>query len=282
MVCKTFVMALGSSTTPVAKRFSPLAILVLGLCFVASTKAEAQQSAQAIDLSTSKQLMLPVPGSAQRINSLPVSMAVSPDGRYVVTLNDGYGTYESKYMQSLAASDTQTGAVEDFPDDRTPLRAKETLYSGLAFSRDGSQVYASMASLADPLGNDGNAGTGVVVYSFHNGKIAAEKLLKIPLQQLAPGRETLLIGQKKGDKGVPYPAAIAVIGIAGAEKLLVADNLSDDVLLMDVATGAIEKRFDLAESDAVPSTYPIALDRVEGQRHARLWLWWNASEWLWS
>src|SRR5215469_2698678 len=189
---------------------------------------------QSIDLPTSKQIVRPVPGSPQRINSLPMSMAVSPDGRYVVTVNAGYGTFESKYMQSLAVMDTQTGEVEDFPDDRTPIRAKQTLYSGLAFSRDGKHVYASMASLVDPLGRgEGDAGSGVVVYGFHDGKIAAERMMKIRLQQLAPGRKTMLVGGVEGDKGMPYPSAIAVIGTAGAEKLLVADNLSDDVLLMD-------------------------------------------------
>jgi DNA-binding beta-propeller fold protein YncE len=60
-----------------------------------------------------------VPGSPQRVNSEPISMAVSPDGRYVVTVNAGYGTFESKYEQSLAVMDTQTGKVVDFPDDRT-------------------------------------------------------------------------------------------------------------------------------------------------------------------
>ena len=205
-------------------------------------------------------------------------MAVSPDGRYVVTVNAGYGTYESKYMQSLTVYDTRTGALSDFPDNRTPLHAKETLYSGLAFSRDGSHVYASIASLSDPQGNlSGDAGTGVVVYSFRDGRIKAEKLLKIPLQQLAPGHTTLLIGNKPGDKGIPYPAAIAVLGSAGSEKLLVADNLSDDVLLMDAKSGAIEKRFDLAETDAVPSTYPIALAVTADQQRAFVALW-NASE----
>src|SRR6202030_4671671 len=89
---------------------------------------------QAIDLPTSKQIVRPVPGSPQRLNSLPMSMAVSPDARYVVTVNAGYGTFESAYMQSLAVLDTQTGAVTDFPDDRTGTKAKQTLYSGLAFS----------------------------------------------------------------------------------------------------------------------------------------------------
>ena len=58
-------------------------------------------------------------------------------------------------MQSLAVMDTQTGKVTDFPDDRTALRAKQTLYSGLAFSGDGKHLYASMGSETDPVG-DGN------------------------------------------------------------------------------------------------------------------------------
>src|SRR5882757_9191345 len=74
---------------------------------------------QAIDLPTSKQIVRPVPGSPQRLNSLPMSMAVSPDARYVVTVNAGYGTFESGYMQSLAVLDTQAGTVADFPEADT-------------------------------------------------------------------------------------------------------------------------------------------------------------------
>jgi DNA-binding beta-propeller fold protein YncE len=231
-----------------------------------------------IDLPTSKQLLLPVPGGPQRLNSLPMSMAVSPDGRYVVTVNAGYGTFESNYMQSFAVMDTQTGALTDFPDDQTLVRAKQTLYSGLAFSRDGRHIYASMGSETDPLGIGKNdTGSGIVVYGFNDGKISRERMLKIPLQQLAEGRKTMLIGGVAGDKGVPFPAAIAVVGSPGAEKILVADNLSDDVLLMDAATGAIVTRFDLAENDAVPSTYPVALSVSTDGARAFVALW-NASE----
>ncbi len=160
--------------------------------------------------------MRPVPGSPQRLNSLPMSMAVSPDGRYVVTVNAGYGTFESNYMQSLAVMDTRTGTVTDFPDAATAARAKQTLYSGLAFSRDGRHVYASMGSESDPLGMEaGDTGSGVVVYGFRDGKISRERMMKIPLQQLAAGRKTLLIDGKEGDKGVPFPAAIAVRGECG-------------------------------------------------------------------
>jgi DNA-binding beta-propeller fold protein YncE len=254
-------------------------ILAFGLYPVFAQEPAAQTPAmQTIDLPTSKQLVEPAPGHPQRLNSLPMSMAVSPDGRYVVTVNAGYGTYESKYEQSLAVLDTQTGTLLDFPDNRTPVKAKQTLYSGLAFSRDGKHLYASIGSITDPAGKKKNdAGNSVVVYGFTDGKIEAERLIHLPLQQLAPGRKTKLIGDAEGSKGIPFPAAIAVVGAAGTEKLLVAGNLSDDVLLVDPISGAIEHRFDLAENDAVPSTYPIALQLAQDGHHAYVALW-NASE----
>jgi DNA-binding beta-propeller fold protein YncE len=230
---------------------------------------------QAIDLPTSKQIVRPVPGGPQRLNSLPMSMAISADGRYVVTVNAGYGTYESQFYQSLAVLDTQTGVVADFPDDRTALAAKQTLYSGLAFSGDGKHLYASMGSATNPVG-DGktHTGSGVTVYGFDAGKITREKMLSIPLQQLAAGRKTMLLGG--GDKGVPFPAAIAVVK-GSPERLLVADNLSDDVLLMDAASGEVLKRFDLSENDAVPSTYPVAVALSKDGTRGFVALW-NASE----
>jgi DNA-binding beta-propeller fold protein YncE len=235
--------------------------------------------AQSIDLPTSKQLIEETPGHPQRLNSLPVSMAVSPDKRYVVTINAGYGTFESQYDQSLAVLDIQTGTVADFPDDRTPARqAKQTLYSGLAFDHDGSHLYASMGSLSDPSGEKkGDTGNGVIVYSFNSGKITPERFIPLPLQQLAQGRKTRLIDQKDGDKGIPFPAAIAVVGAPSSEKLLVAGNLSDDVLVVDPANGQIVHRFDLSESDAVPGTYPIALAVAPDGQRAYVALW-NASE----
>jgi len=236
-------------------------------------------SSQTIDLPSSKQLIGEIPGHPQRLNSLPISMAISPDHRYVVTVNAGYGTFESNYEQSLAVLDTKTGVIADFPDSRTIAKAsKQTLYSGLAFSRDGKHIYASIASLSNPLGGVKNGvGSGILVYSFADGRVAPERMISLPLQQLAPGRKTLLIGEKEGDKGLPYPAAIALVGTPGSEMLLVAENLSDDVILVDPTTGAIKKRFDLSESDAVPSTYPVALAVPKSSSRAFVALW-NSSE----
>lgn len=257
------------------KKLSILAVLAL---LFSQPFLCAQSAGGAIDLPSSKQLIGEAPGHPQRLNSLPVSMAISPDGRYVVTVNDGYGTYESRYDESLAVFDTTTGKLADFPDARTPLRGKQTLYSGLAFSPDGKHVYTSMASLSDPTGEGKDAvGNGIAVYSFHDGALTPERLISLPLQPLAPGRTTLLDGGKLGGKAIPYPAAIAVIGSGEHEKLLVADNLSDNAVLLDAHSGQIEKSFDLSESDTVPSTYPIALAVDKSGKRAFVALW-NASE----
>ncbi len=235
-------------------------------------------AAQVINLPTSKRLYEPVPGSPQRINNLPMSIAVSPDHRYVVTVDAGFGGAVYGVMQSLTVYDVQTHAVTNVPDLRTPRRAHQTLYSGLAFSRDGSLLYASMDSMTDPTGlHPGDTGSGIAVYSFNQGQIAPLRMMKIPLQPLAPGRYTKLIGDKRGDLGIPYPAAIAVTGPASHPELLIADNLSDDALLMDADSGAILHRFDLSESDAVPGTYPVAVAVTPDGTRAFVALW-NASE----
>jgi DNA-binding beta-propeller fold protein YncE len=252
---------------------------LLSATFVAGLPAmHAQSTPTFIDLPSSKQLLGKTPGDPQKLNSLPVSMAVSPDGRYVVTVNDGYGTFESRYEQSLTVFDTRDGTLADFPDARTSASANQTLYSGLAFSVDGRHIYASMASLTDPEGKQKDStGSGIVVYSFTDGKIAPASMIRMPMEQLAAGKTTRLPEGADSDKGTPYPAAIAVFTQREREKLLVADNLSDFVVLIDSATGAIEKRFDVSEGNFVPSSYPIALAITKDGKRGFAALW-NASE----
>jgi DNA-binding beta-propeller fold protein YncE len=247
-----------------------------GSLVAATSLTLSGQSQQPIDLPTSKQLIGPIPGNPQRINSLPMSMAVSPDGRYVVTVNAGFGTYPSHYDQSLAVMDTQTGKLEDFPDPRTDVKIKQTLFSGLEFSHDGAHIYASMGSDAKtPADGHVTLGNGIVVYSFHDGKVAPERFIPLPLVAMLPGRKTRTTHDPS--RALPFPAAIAVLGTAAHEQLLVADNLSDDVVLVDAASGKISKRFDLSESETVPGTYPIALQLAKDGQHAFVALW-NASE----
>ena len=281
-MCNTFVMAESGETGGFAKVSSRLTVSWTGwrgtccgaLVLLGLGVAAAQTT---VDLPSSKQLMLPVPGGPQRLNSLPMSLAVSPDGRWVVSLNAGYGTFESGYGQSLAVMDTQSGAVKDYPDERVGERAKQTFFSGLAFSADGTKVYASMASSSAAVGDGAKeTGNGIVVYGFADGVLTPQGFVKLPLVKLAEGRHTDYLDSVHGTMGIPYPAAIAVVPGA-KQRLLVAENLADSVALLDAATGEIERTFDVGESEDVPSTYPIALAVTKDGRRAFVALW-NASE----
>ena len=214
--------------------------------------AAAQQSP--IDLPTSKQLM-PVPGSPQRTNSLPMAVASSPDGRYLALLNAGYGTFESQYQQSIAVVDTATGKVADFPDPRTAPGMPQTLYQGLAFSSDGTHLYASFDSLSVPVAEKATeTGNAIGVYRVDGGRVTPERLIPIPLQTLAAGRmQNHLDASISAEKAIPAPAGLAVVKGSGGDQLLVADVLSDDVLLIDVTSGKILHRFDLSTGAVVPS-----------------------------
>jgi len=282
--CKTFVTgSVGYSAQP-DTRFGYVSRNVAAVVFagvfavgVPHTVVAQQESAKGLDLPTSKQLMVPAPGDPRRVNSLPLSLASSPDGQWVVSLNAGYGTYESKYAQSLAVLNTKTGAVKDFPDARVGERAPQTFFSGLAFSADGTKVYASLASITNPDGDGAEkTGNGIVVYAFANGVLTPQGFLKLPVVKLAPGKSTAVRRGGATNEGIPYPAAIVVVPGA-KERLLVAENLSDTAVLMDAATGKIEQTFDLSESDAVPSTYPIAVAVTKDGKRAFVALW-NASE----
>jgi len=233
------------------------------------------QTSSPLNLPSSKQLTMPLPGSPMKTNSLPMSMAVSPDGRYAATLNGGYGTAESGYDQSVLVVDLQTGASLDFPDTRTGLRAHQVLYQGLVWSSDGRHLYASMASLTAPNGGKPNeTGNGIAVYALAEGKLTPERLMAIPLQKLAPGKASTLKNPVPAGMAIPYPSGLALVHRAGkGEALLIADNMSDDVLLMDAASGDVVTRWDLSSSNAVPAAYPIVATATRDGRRGFVALW---------
>ena len=121
---------------------------------LAALAAAAQSPARKkeIPLPSSKTLHLPVPGRPQRTNSFPTAIALSPDGKYLAILNNGRGTAESRFQQSIAVLDLASNQVRDFPDERLGVNAKQTYFLGLAWSSDPTELYASMASLTDPEG----------------------------------------------------------------------------------------------------------------------------------
>ncbi len=230
----------------------------------------------AVNLPSSKQLEPSLPGAPFKTNSLPMSIAVSPDGRYAATLNAGYGTAESNYDQSVLVVDLVTGQPLDFPDERTASRTShQTFYQGLAWSRDGKHLYASLASLSAPEGGKpGETGNAIAVYSFAGGRLSPERLMPVPLQKLAGGKEQNVFKQPVAPgMAISYPSGMCVVAGVSGDRLLIADNLSDDALLMDAATGRTLTRFDLSRTGGVPAAYPITVTATRDGRTGFVALW---------
>ena len=250
-----------------------LACLVLAAAAMAQTKSDG-----AIPLPTSKTLTVPAPGSPQRTNSFPTAVALSPDGKYLAILNNGYGTAEAKFQQSIALLDLATNQLRDFPDSRLGQNAKQTYFLGLAWSSNGRELYASVASITDPDGRTpGDMGNGIAVYGFKDGALTPKRFLKLPLVQMLKGQR-FAYGAKFVPKSfaIPYPAGIAVVNDANGDELLVAENLADDAVLLNAADGRVLERFDFSQNRIVPSEFPYTV--VASRDGSRAWCsLWNGS-----
>jgi DNA-binding beta-propeller fold protein YncE len=240
----------------------------------ATVLAQSPSPGRSINLPTSKMLTVPAPGRIGSTNSFPGTMVLSPDGHYAALLNYGYGTQETMARQSIAVLDLKTNQLADFPDARLGDDAHQSYFIGLAFSSDGKHLYASVGSLSDPTGTkSGDTGNGIMQYSFMKGKVAPERFIPIPLQPLSTGKRIPVGMKAQPHMAIPYPAGITVISDGGHDKLLIANNLSDNIVLIDPATGKILQTFDLSTSDLVPSSYPYTCVAAKDGRRAWCSLW---------
>jgi DNA-binding beta-propeller fold protein YncE len=254
---------------------------LIALCLICAGTAQAQTSGNErtpVMLPTSKVLTVPSPGRIASTNSFPATMVISPGGHYAALLNAGYGTQETQAHQSISVLNLDTNQIADFPDARLSSQAHQSYFIGLAFSSDGKRLYASVGSLTDPTGaRPGDTGNGIAVYSFAAGKVAPLKFIPIPLEPLSSSK-TLAVGLKAPPHmAIPYPAGMAVIADGGHDKLLVANNLSDNAVLLDAASGKVLETFDLSTNHLVPASYPYTCVATKDGRRAWCSLW-NASE----
>ena len=262
-------------------RISRIVLLaaLLSFCMAVAVAQEAKPDGSSISLPTSKTLTIPSPGRIGSTNSFPATIALSPDGRYAVLLNDGYGTQETMAMQSIAVLDLKTNQLSDYPDKRFGEEVHQSYFLGLVFSSDGKHLYASVGSITDPTGQKpGDTGNGIAVYSFVDGKVTPERFIAIEPQAIAH-EQRVAIGLQKTPAGtaIPYPAGLALVSAEGHDRLLVANNLSDNVVLLDLASGRVLKSFDLSTSDLVPSSFPYTCVATRDGRRAWCSLW-NASQ----
>jgi DNA-binding beta-propeller fold protein YncE len=262
------------------KRTAAVSLLALSSFLVVFVVARAADRSRRINLPTSKTLTLPVPGYLARTNSFPATIALSPDGRYAALLNQGYGTQESGARQSIAILDLSNNQLHDFPDDRLSDEPSthQSYFIGLAFSSDGKHLYASMGSITDPNGEKPKStGNGIAVYKFADGQVAPERFIKIAPQPIAEGKE-VAFGLRTTPPGtaLPYPAGFAVLPGAKGDRLLIANNLSDNAIILDVGSGKIVQSFDLSRSRYIPSAYPYTA--IANKAGTKAWIsLWNGS-----
>ena len=262
------------------------AVLAVSLAAcLASAQTSAKPETKTIDLPSSKMVEEPAIGAPQRTNSFPTVLALSPDGKYLALINNGRGAAESNYDQSIAILDVAANQLRDYPDPRLKVNARQTYFCGLAWSSDGKELYASIASLTDPEGTAtdakgkkvGGIGNGIAVYRFADGALTADRFLQLPLLPLKLGQKVTYGAQYvAAGNAIPYPAGLAVIKRAGGDALLVAENLADDAVLISVNDGKVLQRFSLSSGKYVPAAFPFAAVATRDGRFGWVSLW-NAS-----
>ncbi len=256
------------------KRLFVSAIVLLA-AFQGLILAQKPEKPRQVQLPSSKILTVPAPGRLGPLNSFPITIALSPDKQYAALLNNGYGTQKSKAHQSIGVLNLKTSQVEDFPDSRLPGDAQQSYFVGLAFSSDGKHLYASMGSITDPTGKkSGNTGNGIAVYRFDDGKVTPERFIKIAPQKLSAGKRVAsALRTVPSGTAVPFPAGLAVVPGQDGDLLLVANNLSDNVLLLDASSGRVLKRFDLSTHKVVPASFPYTVVASRDGKRAWCSLW---------
>ncbi len=246
-------------------------ITIAALCLLIAVARTEEHSPQVVTLPTGKNLTLQVPGFIARTNSYPANIALSPDARYAALLNQGYGTQESGIRQSIAILDLTNNQVRDFPDDRLRGDEKTTQQSyfiGIGFSTDGKHLYASMGSATQ---------NGIAVYKFSDGEVTPERFITIPPMHVPPNKTIVLdSGNSPAGTAAAYPAGFVVLSSGKGDRLLVANNLSDSVVLLDISSGRILKSFDVSTSKYIPAAYPYTI--VANRTGKRAWVsLWNSS-----
>lgn len=143
-------------------------------------------------------------GDAIHVGSMPIGMAVSPGGQQVALVLSGWRE------QGLQIVDLKSRRV-------TQTLPQDAAFLGIAFSRDGKELYVS----------GGNEDT-IFCYSWQEGTAKFE-------------RKIALAEKTKRKPGTRYPAGLAVSRTGNY--LYVAENVGGSLAVVDLATSKVAQRF---------------------------------------
>jgi len=179
-----------------------LFIIGCGLCLLGQTAKQTREPSYTTPLATGVRLD-PV-GTFIDLGSMPVAMALSPEGDKLVVVLSGWRE------QGIQVVDLKSMRV-------TQTLQQDAAFYGLAFAPDGKALYVS-----------GGNEDAIFCYSWKDGEAAFDR--------------KIVLGEKKPDKtGSRYPAGIAVS--RQGNLLYVAENVADGLAVVDPASGQVLQRF---------------------------------------
>jgi len=166
------------------------------------------------------------------VGNFPLAMAVAPGGERVALLLNGWR------QQGVQIVDRKSGAV-------VQTLPQVAAFIGLAFSPDGKTLYASG-------GNDDS----IFVYRWNGSEAAADGKIDL-VDRPKPDPKV------KNPPGTQYPAGIAIS--KNGNFLYVAENLSDTLAVLDLATKRVIQR---VNTDRYP--YAVVTD-ARGDVYVSAW-----------
>ena len=171
-------------------------------------------------------LRLDPTGDAVKLGSMPLSMALAPGGLQAAVVLSGWRE------QGLQVVDLASRRV-------TQTLQQDAAFYGLAFARDGRELYVSG-------GNEDS------IYCYRWSRGAAELDRRIALAKREPGKT-----------GSRYPAGLATS--PRGHFLYVAENVADSLAVIDLTTAQVVQRF---PTDHYPLAVEVASD---GQVYVSAW-----------
>ena len=219
---------------------------------------------QPVPLPSGKVLLEPPAGRyLSDLNAFPINSAISPDGRYVAFLNNGFGHSASGFRKSIAIYDRVTGQVSDTQEPGTGLYFDgpadiSTTYYGIAFSTSGSRLYVSIASTKKDRKLGDRTQNGIRIY-----RIGDRGLSPAGAIQILPAQIHFPAGAKLNNPA-PTPSGLSVAPDPenpGEDLIYAALTLSDAAVEVSTKTRSLKRLFDLHVNErhpAIPAEYPYA------------------------
>jgi YVTN family beta-propeller protein len=156
------------------------------------------------------------------VSDLPMNMALSKEGRYLLVTTNGNGE------QTVSIIDTQSGQGV-----QTIVVKKSWL--GLEFAPDGKRFYVS--------GGDDNE---VLLFDFANGKATEAGKLNLGSSEYhALNERGRTEARRKGTGEYAFPAGLAAT--PDGTRLYVAENLTNKVAVIDLATKRVVTKIEVGE-----------------------------------